>query len=93
MSFGKVRSSSNNMLRLGARIPSGRYMAPIMPVQGSLLVESGSWEEAAHMMHLEGLELSLSLSLWTPRLGLFNGLPLGVQWIDAIVDWGLLSWR
>ena len=85
MSFGKVRSSSsNNMLRLGARIPSGRYMAPIMPVQGSLLVESGIWEEAAHMIVWSSL--SLSLSLWTPRLGLFNELPLGVQWDDAIAD-------
>jgi hypothetical protein len=77
MSFGKVRSSSNNMLRLGARIPSGRYMAPIMPVQGSLLVESGSWEEAAHMMHLEGLELSLSLSLSGPRV---SDCSTGFRW-------------
>jgi hypothetical protein len=91
MSFGKVRSSSNNMLRLGARIPSGRYMAPIMPVRGSILV--GKWELGGGSSHdAPGGTGALSLSLWTPRLGLFNGLPLGVQW-DAIVDWGLLSWR
>jgi hypothetical protein len=55
-------------------------MAPIMPVQGSILV--GKWDLGGGSSH-DGLELSLSL--WTPRLGLLNGLPLGVQ-CDAIVD-------
>ena len=57
-------------------------MAPIMPVQDSILV--GKWDLGGRSSH-DGLELSLSLSLWTPRLGLLNGLPLGVQ-CDAIVD-------